>query len=330
MAQANFRPFTLKEAETLNGFMVGLDTNPQSSFSGWEPKRLFHRPTGEGPFEECAYAEGLDSRSDGRSLVAADFDGDGDLDLLLLVRAGQRLQYFENAGEGGGAAELELVPHSGPREPEAVQVRAAGVGAFTTALQRGYVSSVPPTVHLGLGARKSVDVEVQWRDGKKDRFTGLAAGARHVLEQGKPKPVRSTPFAPRHPPAPALPWPGHLADVGLRPAGTPTVVQLFLKSCKACSEEAPKLSRLWRSKRAAVAGLGMAPQGEALDATAKAMHLDYPVQPMSEQLADALSTAGELPLPLLLVYGTDGELKRILRGPDALEVVLAELKPTAR
>ncbi len=323
MAQATNRAFTSKEVETINEFIVGLDTNPPSSFSGWEPKRLWHHPAQPGPFEECAYAEGFDSRADGRSLVAADFDGDGDLDLVMLNRAGQRLQYFENAGTGGNAAALELVPHSGPREPEGVLVRADGLGIFAAALERGFASSVAPNVHLGLGERKSVDVEVQWRDGQRERFAGLAAGQTHVLEQGKSKPVRSTPFAARHEPG-RLPWPGQLSALGLAPAAKPTVVQLFLKSCKACGEEAPALGRLAQSGRAVVTGLGMAPAGEALADTAKALHITYPVQPLPEAIADALSTAGELPLPLLLVYGSDGTLKRVLRGPAALEGVLAE------
>ena len=323
MAQANYRGFTEKELGTINDLIVGLDTNPPSSFSGWEPKRLWHHPEQPGPFEECAYPEGFDSRGDGRSLVAADFDGDGDLDLLMLTRAGQRLQYFENTGPGGHAVALELVPHSGPREAEGVLVRADGLGIFPAVLARGYVSSVAPDVHLGLGERKSVDVEVQWRDGQRERFAGLAAGNTHVLEQGKGKPVRSTPFLARREP-PRLPWPGTLSALGLAAADKPTVVQLFLKSCKACGEEAPALGRLAKSGRAVVTGLGLAPPGEPLEDTAKALHISYPVQPLPEPIADALSTAGELPLPLLLVYGTDGALKRVLRGPAELDGVLAE------
>ncbi len=326
MAQANYRGFTEQEVSTINQMIVGLDLNPQTSFSGWEPKRLWHHPP-SGPFEECAYPEGFDSRSDGRSLVAADFDGDGDLDLLMLNRAAPRLQYFENTGAGGNAVELELVPHSGPREADAVLVRADGLGVFSAALARGFASSVPPSVHLGLGGRKSIDVEVQWRDGTRQKVAGLAAGARYVVEQGQSKPAKATPFLPRAAP-PKLPWPSTLASLGFDDSDKPTVVQLFLKSCKACGAEAPKLSALNKSGRAVVRGLGLGPEGEPLEVTARALHIDYPYQPLPEPLADALSTAGELPLPLLLVFGADGHLARVLRGPAELESVLREL--TAR
>jgi hypothetical protein len=145
-----------------------------------------------------------------------------------------------------------------------------------------------------------------------------------VVEQGKPKPVKSTPFAARPAPAKQL-WPATLAGLSIEKSDKPTVVQLFLKSCKACGVEAPQLSVLGKSGRAVVRGLGMGPEGEPLEVTAKALHIDYPYQPLPEALADALSTAGELPLPLLLVYGADGSLARVLRGPTELEAVLREL-----
>ena len=48
---------------------------------------------GEGDhFDDCAWGQGFDSRMDGRSLVAADMDGDGDLDLVLWNRVQPKLQ----------------------------------------------------------------------------------------------------------------------------------------------------------------------------------------------------------------------------------------------
>ena len=61
--------------------LVGPETLPTESFSGWEPKKLFTRPAGAERFDDVAWTWGFDSRADGRSLIAADLDGDGDLDL---------------------------------------------------------------------------------------------------------------------------------------------------------------------------------------------------------------------------------------------------------
>lgn len=85
------------------------------------------------------------------------------------------------------------------------------------------------------------------------------------------------------------------------------------------------LNALFDAKRARVVGLGLHPEGEALTAAAVSLGLKYPVRPLKDALADALSTGGQLPLPILLVYGKDGALRRVLPGPKALEPVLAEL-----
>jgi hypothetical protein len=285
-----------------------------TSFSGWEPKRLW-RLGADGGYEETAYAEGFDSRLDGRSLVAADFDGDGDQELLMLSRAGVRLQLFENVGQNGRAVELELWPRGGSRDAEGVLVRAPGLGVFSTSLARGYASAVPPTLHLGLGNRKEITLEVQWRDGKRETFGPLPAGMRHQLAEGHaPKARSSEKFQrPREERLPA--WPGTLAALGLEPAPQPTVVQLFTRGCKPCAEEAPVLAKL---QGARVVALGIVAEGDTPEAAAASLGIKTEAKVLPESAAEALSRSGELPLPLLLVYGADGALKRVLPGPAQL------------
>src|ERR1700712_4813338 len=82
--------------------LMGPEFLPSQSFSGWEPKRMFVRRDGE-RFDDVAWTWGFDSRADGRSLVAADLDGDGDLDLVLSTRLAPRVQLFENVGTGGNS-----------------------------------------------------------------------------------------------------------------------------------------------------------------------------------------------------------------------------------
>lgn len=299
--------------------MVASNGRPfESSFSGWEPKRLWHLADG-GRYEETAFAEGFDSRLDGRSLVAADFDSDGDQELLMLSRAGVRLQLFENVGANGHAVELELRGRTGPRDAEGVVVRAEGLGAFTATLARGYASAVPPTVHLGLGAREDVTVEVQWRDGARERFGPLAAGARHVLTEGTGR-TSSVRFAtPRREKPPA--WPGTLASLGLGPSEQPTVVQLFTRGCKPCLEEAPVLAKLTQAR---VVAMGLVAEGDTPEAAAGSLGIKTEVKALPEGAAEGLARGGELPLPLLLLYGPDGVLSRVLPGPAQLEEVLKE------
>jgi thiol-disulfide isomerase/thioredoxin len=306
-------------------FILGVPGFMTQSLSGWEPKKLW-TPSGPGraKFEECAFAQGFDSRADGRSLVAADLDGDGDLELLMLNRGTPKLQLFDNAAQtSGNAVELTLVPKAKGHEGEGTLIRTSR-GVFSVALARGFASSVEPRVHLGLGKDAAVEVEVQWRHGVRESFPRLAAGFVHALAEGTGKPVRSVPFAVR-PKRPGQPFPSTLEALGLEPSEQVTVVQLFLKGCKPCAEEAPVLNTLFANKQVRVVGLGLHPDGEALAAAAKSLGLTYPVKPLSEPLADALSIAGQLPLPILLVYGKDGTLARVLPGPKALSPVLAEL-----
>lgn len=302
--------------------MVATSDQPfPSSLSGWEPKRLW-REQADGGYEEVAFAEGFDSRLDGRSLVPADLDGDGDQELLMLSRAGVRLQLFENVGVNGRAVELLLQGRSGPRDAEGVEVRVSGLGVHTATLARGYASSVPPTVHLGLGDhQKAVVVEVKWRSGRRETFGPLLAGHRHLLvERNGPRASRSAQFnRPRVEQAGG--WPSTLAALGLERAEAPTVVQLFMRGCKPCAEEAPVLAKV---KGARVVALGLVAEGDTAEAAATSLGITSPARALPESVAEALERGGELPLPLLLVYGADGALSRVLPGPGQLAEMLRE------
>ena len=300
-------------------------TTPASlsqSFSGWEPKKLWRHTEDGKPFEECAFVEGFDSRFDGRSLISADLDGDGDLELLMLNRAAPKLQLFSNVGEGGNAVELTFKPKSGNPEGEGTLVRTKR-GIFPVVLQRGYASSVEPRVHLGLGTDTQVDVEVQWRSGAREKFAALPAGNTVTLAEGTGKASRVVPFGPKVKP-PAQVFPSTLAALGLTADGRPTLVQLFLRGCKPCAEEAPVLNALAKKTAVRVVGLGLHPDAELSEA-AKSLRITYPVQALPEAIADGLSTAGQLPLPIILFYRADGTLRRVLPGPKGLAAALAEL-----
>jgi len=308
MPKSGFLPLTTPAALT-------------QSFSGWEPKKLWRHTADGAPFEECAFVEGFDSRFDGRSLISADLDGDGDQELLMLNRAAPKLQLFANTGEGGNAIELTFKPKSGNPEGEGTLVRTKR-GIFPVVLQRGYASSVEPRVHLGLGADTTVDVEVQWRSGAREKFAALPAGNSMALAEGTGKASRVVPFAPKVKPPPPV-FPSTLGALGLSSDGRPTLVQLFLRGCKPCAEEAPVLNALAKKSAMRVVGLGLHPEAE-LASAAKSLRIAYPVQVLPEVIADGLSTGGQLPLPIILVYRADGSLSRVLPGPKGLTSVLAE------
>lgn len=303
--------------------LSGPEVMPPQSFSGWEPKKLFTRLDGGERFEDCAWSQGFDSRADGRSLVAADLDGDGDQDLVMSNRADQpKVQLFENVGEGGNAFELELEARRGHREADGAVVQVEGNGAFSVALARGFVSSVTPRVHVGLGARKDAAVKVRWRSGVTEDFGRVPAGGLARLVEGAGKPELGRRFSPRRK-APKVAWPASLGDA-LKGAQGPMVVQLFEKSCKPCRDEVPALNALAKAGLA-VTGLGLHPQAE-VEKVRGELGMQYPARELPALVGEAFeSPSGGLALPTVLVYGKDGLLLRVVPGGGQLGPVLAEL-----
>jgi thiol-disulfide isomerase/thioredoxin len=297
--------------------------DPLESFSGYEPKKLF-RATPSGRFEERAYVEGWDSRLDGRSLVTSDLDGDGDLDLVMYTRNGARLQLWENVAQNGHSLELELVSTKGHREADGSEVRVDGV-AFPVLLARGYASAVDPAVHVGLGERTSGHVVVRWRSGAEEDFGVVPSGARWQLVEGKGMATQVRRFgAPRVATAP--PWPQTLRELGLGPSEKPgpTVVQLFMQSCKPCREEVPKLKALaQRGVRVVSLGLHTA---EELPRVKQALGLQWETRVLEPEVAEAFEGPQGLILPTVLVYDASGHLVRVISGAGTVEPVLGELR----
>lgn len=298
-------------ADARSEYSPSLLGGATQSFSGWEPKKLWR--TREGPSEECAWAEGFDSRSDGRSLIASDLDGDGDVDLLMLNRNAPRLQLFRNDGEVGQAVRLRFTPASGVRDAANVTVRVDG-RAEQVLLHRGFASSVPPELVRGVGAAKSATVEVTWRSGKRQQFVVPAAHTSTLVEATGQ--ALSVPFA-----APvrreASRFPSTLESLGLS-SGKPTLVTLFLAGCQPCRKEAPVLNALARSGKYVLRGLGVAATQEDARRVAKGLGYTFPVEPLPPFVGDALSTNGELDFPTTLLFGADGKLERVITDASAL------------
>jgi|SRR5579871_6282112 len=303
--------------------LFGGEHSAGKSFSGWEQKRLFHQlPAGN--FEECAFPEGFDSRADGRSLISADLDGDGDLDLVMLNRSAPVLQLFRNDGPNGHALELSLAARSGDPEAPGARVYVASEGrerVFPVLLARGYVSSVDPAVHVGLGTAEDAEVRVVWPDGAKERFGKVRAGARYRLVQGTGTASRLAAWVPG--PAPtAAPLP---TAATLVPGATgQLLVPLVASWCKPCAAEAPLLNRWSKKAGWTVHALAYQPPAEVPALVAKT-GMRFPVESVGPEREAALAAWGITGLPAALVFGSDGQLVRIIQGSDRLADALAEL-----
>ncbi len=141
-----------------------------------EPNQLFANQ-GDGTFEDASaqagsYATELELS---RGFVPADFDGDGDLDVLV-TNLGGPARLYRNQASGGHW--LEIRPFLPNLRREAV---GAKVTIFTEAGRYvrhsippgGYLTSGHARIHLGLGETDRIlRFEVRWPSGDVETFTG--------------------------------------------------------------------------------------------------------------------------------------------------------------
>jgi enediyne biosynthesis protein E4 len=130
-----------------------------------------------------------------RGLAVSDFDGDGDLDLLIVHLDGG-VQLLRNDTAGGRFLTLGLrnrLPGGGFGRGEAA-VAVAWVGGVPLRRTVGgvsYLSQSTATLHFGLGEAARVDrLEVRWPDGTVELYGPLPADSHWQLTQGEPAPRR--------------------------------------------------------------------------------------------------------------------------------------------
>ena len=171
------------------------------------PNEAF-RNRGDLGFEPVGPAWGLADDLFSNGATAADFDGDGDLDLAVNNVNAPAAVYQNRAADRGATSLAVTLAGDGPNT--------AGVGATVTAWvgsraqtaevypTRGFLSAVDPRPVLGLGGAAGADsVRVVWPDGRSQTLADVPAGAL-VLRQAE--------AAETAPDAPALPA-GRYADL---------------------------------------------------------------------------------------------------------------------
>ena len=136
---------------------------------------------GDGTFDEDAAGLGMEDSEEGRGVVCADFDDDGDMDLLLLHRNPiNAATLWENTTDNG-AGYLGVVLRGLPPNTAAVGARiTASVDGRElmreVTLGSNFASHNPVRQLFGLGESSFVDrLVVDWPDGEQTTMTGVDA-----------------------------------------------------------------------------------------------------------------------------------------------------------
>jgi len=171
----------------LNGFWAVQDV---------APSKIYFTNNGELNFQEATEEAGLTDFLIMPSAAAADFDNDGDIDMVTSTLNGPIIAFRNNSQDGSTIA-VELRDHIGNRygigSKIAVQYGDGGAKQQLRELQLsgGFTAFDAPVLHYGLGGHDSVArIKVEWSTGEKTEIEGpFPANARYTIERRPKQPT---------------------------------------------------------------------------------------------------------------------------------------------
>ena len=332
-----------------------LDTG--FSFSGYERDQLMLN-LGEGKFLDISGVSGMDSITDGRGAVFADFDNDGDLDVFLRAMHGTaHLMFRNNVGNAHGFLRVALEGRESTRDAFGAVVRVKTSRGILTKVKSGgsgYLSQSDPRLLFGLGEDARAEwLEITWPSGRQQRFEGPAANTSWLLVEGESQLRRVAetraslpdPFtedeAQWHsvrvrkgnslPALPVTTLDGNSETLSsLLEPGRPTLVNLWATWCIPCRQEMPELERIHR-----LAGEGgVKVIGVSLDDAVTRDHVPgfvtemgvtYPIVVAEAEFIRNFYTTDNVIVPISLLLDAEGIITDLLPGwtPETREHLAA-------
>jgi enediyne biosynthesis protein E4 len=177
-----------------NGHIDETVRNIRGNVGYAQPPQLFLNTainTGKPGFRDVAaeLGGGFDQPKVGRGLAYADFDRDGDLDLLLTTNNGPAYLYRNDQLAGNHSVRFRLVGTKSNRDAIGATVSVlAGDLSQSRLVKSGssYLSQSELPLTFGLGRRDRIDrVVIDWPSGRKEEYRNLTVGRCYECTEGK-------------------------------------------------------------------------------------------------------------------------------------------------
>lgn len=322
------------------------------SFSGFERNGLYMN-RGDGTYLEVSGASGLDSITDGRGCTFADFDNDGDSDVVITpVQEVARLLFENNVGQDNGFIRVSLTGTRSGRDAFGTVVRLKShVGTLTKIKLggSGFLSASDPRMLFGLGSTDTwqsiYELEVTWPSGLEEIISGVRPGESiHLTEgQGKAELVNERRVTLPEPEAtsdrifrnlafksgdrmpaltltPLAPTSVEAIPLMLEP-GRKTLVNFWATWCAPCAVEIPELARLYGPlSEAGVDLVGISldfAQAEKVQSFLKERSATYENYILNEKDVAKIFSSKQVAVPLTLLLDERGRVVRAFSGWSA-------------
>jgi len=173
-----------------NGHIDETVRNIRGNVGYAQPPHLFLNQ-GNGSFRDAGAEAGRDFSQPrvGRGLAYADFDRDGDLDLLMTTNNGPAVLFKNDQTSGNRFVRFRLIGTVSNRDGIGATVRIFHAGTSQSRLVKSgssYLSQSELPVTFGVGRRDRIDrVVVSWPNGRTEEFTNVATGKAYDCVEGK-------------------------------------------------------------------------------------------------------------------------------------------------
>lgn len=163
----------------VNGFDEFIASTAGTASPVYQTPSVLFINDGTGNYSRLLGA-GLDDIMDSRTLIAFDYDRDGDEDLLI-TNVAQPAKLLENvAGSPGHWLSVALVQGPGANRNAIGATVRATIGSVTKRREilcgDSYLAGSPAEVHFGIGSATTIDLlAIEWTDGTISTFQNVAA-----------------------------------------------------------------------------------------------------------------------------------------------------------